>query len=324
MKRSPENHLRSLLAGLLLLPFCGCVADEPNFLLEACGKATAQAAHAAAADALRVMTVNMWGIPVVSQHIDARFDALAERLQTDATIDVVGLQEVWNDSSRVRLLAKLRDEFPYQVDFQGEHGRSGLALISRRPFVGKPRFEGYEETGAWWKPWNGEFIGRKGVGAVKIALAGDHAARSVWVAVTHLHACYEEDAPLACDRTDEFAAYRGAQVKSLRRFVNHLANDEPAIVLGDFNFTPTSDYFAELQRDGDDGPFDRGWQRVHEPHAPPTRIDHIWLRPGRDHGWHALDPAGVTFVEPVHVDRDTQAPLSDHCAIVATLAPTSE
>lgn len=263
----------------------------------------------------------MWGIPVVSQHIDARFDALAQRLRGDASIDVVGLQEVWNDSARVRLLAKLHDEFPYQIDFQGEHGRSGLALVSRRPFVGKPRFSGFEQTGKWWKPWNGEFIGRKGIGAVKVALATDSGTQAIWVAVTHLHSCYAEGTPLSCDQTDEFAAYRQSQIESVRRFVNHLANDEPAIVLGDFNFTRSSVYFAALQRDGSDGPFDRGWYPVSEPSAPATRIDHIWLRPGQQQSWQELAPAGVTFVEPVRVDRDTVAPLSDHCAIVATVGP---
>lgn len=312
---------RILLAAVVAFAVAGCAGDNPGFRLDACVAAPAGGAPAAAppaaATALRVASINMWGITVVSQHIGERFAALAERLRADTTIDVVGLQEVWDGDARTGLLAALRDAFPHQVDFHGEHGRSGLALLSRRPFVDTPRFRPFTATGAWWKPWNGEWFGGKGVGAARVALADGSA---VWVAVTHLHACYADGAPHACDANDEFAVFRRSQIGEVRAFVNELAGDEPAVVLGDFNFTPRSDYFRDLRRDRDGGGFDPGWLPVPEPHAPAARIDHIWLRPGRNESWLPLQPSAVVYAEPVAIEGGaTQVPLSDHCAIAATV-----
>jgi endonuclease/exonuclease/phosphatase family metal-dependent hydrolase len=307
----------TMLAAVVLL--AGCKDPDTTFRVDHCE--TPLSAPGPLADAvarqLRVASINMWGITVVSQYIDERFAALAERLRADPSVDVVGLQEVWDGDSREQLLAALRDVFPHQIDFHGEHGRSGLALLSRRPFVGEPRFRAFDAVGAWWKPWNGEWFGGKGVGAVRVD-AGD--GSSIWVAVTHLHACYDAGAPLACDQSDEFASYRRRQVEQMRDFVNELAGEEPAVVLGDFNFTPTSDYFRELSAPRAGAGFDPGWLRVPEPHAPPTRIDHVWLRPGASESWQPIQPAAVSYAEPIAVeDGGAAVPLSDHCAIVATV-----
>lgn len=321
--RRSSRHTRvlgmSLAASLaaLLGIAVGCKDPNTSFDIGHCVEPAEVAAlgeHAAAAG-LRVATINMWGIPVVSRHIGARFEALAERLRSEPVLDVVGLQEVWDSGARSALLDALRTEFPFQVDFHGEHGRSGLAILSRLPFAGEPRFHPYRETGKWWKPWNGEWFGGKGVGAVRISTE----AGPLWTAVTHLHSCYAAGAPLACDEDDEFAAHRLSQLRELREFVNDLAGEEPALVLGDFNFTPTSKAFASLGEPRQAGLFDPGWRHVGEPHAPETRIDHIWLRPGRDRSLQKAAPARVVLAAPVHVAPDLVVPLSDHCAIAATV-----
>lgn len=317
LERNVRRRQVPAVCGLACLLVAGCTISPPDSLdLERC---TAPGARidpvGAVAGALRVATINMWGIPYVSQHIGARFDALAERLRADASIDVVGLQEVWDQSARTRLLEAVRDIFPHQIDFHGEHGRSGLALLSRHPFVGAPRFHAFTDSGKWWKPWNGEWFGGKGAGAARIT-RGDGTA--TWVAVTHLHSCYAAGAPLACD-DDEFAAVRQSQLEELRGFVNDLAGGEPAIVLGDFNFTPTSHAFATLQSPRPTSLFDPGWLPVAEPHAPPTRIDHIWLRPGRADVLRKLEPARVVYEEPVALEAGRAVALSDHCAIAATI-----
>ena len=317
--RVASRVLSGVAAVALAVLATSCSDANPNFSLDHCVVSVppASAVDDAGAPRLHVASVNMWGIPYVSAHVEERFAALVERLRRAADIDVVGLQEVWDDDARARLLDGLRAAFPHQVDFHGIHGRSGLALLSRRPFVEAPRFHGFTETGKWWKPWNGEWFGGKGIGAVRVRVGdGD----GLWVAVTHLHACYDEGAPLACDRTDEFAVYRRRQLEEVRSFVNEVAGPAPAVVLGDFNFTPTSTDFEALRRGGDGTGHDPGWQHVGEHAAPPTRIDHVWLRPGRDGGWRALAPAQVAFVEPIEVGA-RRIPLSDHCMITATIAP---
>jgi len=309
----------ALAIALAALVGSGCKDPNTSFRIDHCGVplAAAPTDTANAAVSLRLVTLNMWGIPYVSQYIDERFTALAERLRGDRSVDVVGLQEMWDGEARARLLEAIRAEFPYQVDFHGEHGRSGLALVSRRPFVGEPRFRGFARLGKWWKPWNGEWFGGKGVGAVRIAVDADN---EVLVAVTHLHSCYDAGAPLACDETDEFADFRRTQLAEVRDFVNELAGDEPAVILGDFNFTPTSTHFAGVRTEREGRGFDPGWLPIPEAQAPATRIDHVWLRPGRAGQWRALAPARVTYADPVVVAGGAEpVPLSDHCAIVATI-----
>jgi endonuclease/exonuclease/phosphatase family metal-dependent hydrolase len=315
---TPARRWVSALAMLWLTTAVGC--SNPNYALEACPmKPTTTVAerNGRPASDLRVMTLNMWGIRFVAADIDARFDALAERLNADTGIHVVGLQEVWADAPRRRLMESVAQAFPYQVDFQGEHGRSGLAILSRHPFVGAPRFIPYPQAGKWWKPWTGEWFGGKGVGAVEI----QSPAGLIWFFVTHLHACYAPGAPGTCDDGDEYGYYRGHQLETLRATVNEIAGDRLALIAGDFNFTAQSKYYKAIISTGvhPSEAYDPGWQRVEEPEAPPARIDYVWIRPGKNETWQTAEAARTMFTEPVRSGNGAGVPLSDHCAVVATL-----
>jgi len=306
-----------LILAAALVATVGC--KNRNYVLEACPVRPllgTSAASARQASDLRVMTLNMWGINYVSADIDARFDALADRLSSDDGIDVVGFEEVWADAPRQRLLEKLKPRFPHQADFQTEYGRSGLAIVSRHAFSGAPRFIPFPQTGKWWKPWTGEWFGGKGIGAADLQAPGG----AVWFFVTHLHACYEKSEG-ACDADDEYGVYRGHQLETLRAAVNEIAGDEPALIVGDFNFTKASKYYLALTTKGVFPPdsFDPAWQRIDEPAAPARRIDYIWVRPGRSGTWTASEEARAVFGEPVRGSNGTEVPLSDHCAMAATL-----
>jgi sphingomyelin phosphodiesterase 2 len=294
--------------------------SNPNYSLEACvmnGGANMTGGNQSVASDLRVMTLNMWGIRFVSADIDARFDALAERLNAADDIDVVGLQEVWADAPRKRLLKSVADQYPHQADFQTNHGRSGLAILSRHPFVGQPRFIPFPKTGKWWKPWTGEWLGGKGIGVVQVETVPGPA----WIFVTHLHACYANGAPGACDSDDEYGFYRGHQLETLRSTVNQIAAGEPALILGDFNFTTGSKYYRALTTNGVYPPTDHdpAWERVEEPDVADKRIDFVWVRPGKGGSWQTIKPARTVFTEPVSSSNGTLVPLSDHCAVAATL-----
>lgn len=268
------------------------------------------------AGTLRVVTANMWGIPYWSRDVAARFEAMARRLNEDTSIDVVGLEEMWDGSARSHFLELVSEQYPYRADFHGTYGRSGLVLISRRPFLGDPVFVPYEQTGKWWKPWTGEWWGGKGVGGVRIQ--ADQS--DPWVFVTHLHACYAGGAT-KCETTDEYESIRRSQVATLRAAVNRLAGDEPAIVLGDFNFTSNSVYMKMLVDSGSDQRFDPAWSLVPELQAPRGRIDHVWLRPGLNSRWRDLEPAAPHLVAPVVLADGRNVGLSDHCPIVTVIAP---
>lgn len=266
---------------------------------------------------LRVVTANMWGIPVVSLHKDERFAEMARRLNADTSIDVVGMQEMWDSRARSEFLRQVQSEYPHQVDFHGEHGRSGLVILSRRPFASAPVFVPFTRTGKWWKPLTGEWMGGKGLGGVRIDADG----RRPWVFTTHLHAAYEETETAAND-ADEYADYRRDQLIEVRRAVTQIAGEESAIVLGDFNFSRASSFLPILKdtRDGE-GVFDPGWRLVEEPHSPLFRIDHIWWRPGRESTWRVAQPAAVVHAEPVRLASGGFAGISDHCPIGASLEP---
>jgi endonuclease/exonuclease/phosphatase family metal-dependent hydrolase len=311
-----RKAMRRAVAAAMVASTLSCT--NPNYRLEACpmsrnpinGEVARKPAD------LRVMTLNMWGIRFVSEDIDARFDALAERLNADDGIDIVGLEEVWAEAPRRRLFEKVAKRFPHQADFQGTHGRSGLAILSRHPFTAEPRFIGFPRTGKWWKPWTGEWFGGKGIGAVEI----ETKAGRVWFFVTHLHACYTPT-QADCDGGDEYSPYREHQLETLRRTVNEIAGDEPALIVGDFNFTTRSKLFTALTTNGvhPPGAHDPAWQRIDEPEAPARRIDYIWLRPGRNGSWSAVEGARTEFTEPVAAANGGKVPLSDHCAVAATV-----
>jgi len=299
-----------------------CVAstlscNNPNYVLEACPMSSkpSNTATARQPSDLRVMTLNMWGIRFVSADIDARFDALADRLNADDSIDVVGLEEVWADAPRKRLLERVAKRFPHQVDFQADHGRSGLAILSRHPFTAEPRFIGYPRAGKWWKPWTGEWFGGKGVGAVQIDVGGDR----LWFFVTHLHACYTPTQE-ECDADDEYLEYRSHQLETLRGQVNEIAGEQPALIVGDFNFTTRSPLFTALTTNGvyPADAYDPAWQRVQEPEAPARRIDYIWMRPGKTDSWMKVEDARIELNEPVQTNGKP-VPLSDHCPVAATV-----
>ncbi|HYD48877.1 MAG TPA: endonuclease/exonuclease/phosphatase family protein [Terriglobales bacterium] len=262
------------------------------------------------------MTANLWGIPYISLDVQARFEAMAQRLNADTSIDVVGLQEMWDSAARARFLDIVAAQYPYRVDFHGTHRRSGLMILSRRPFVGEPRFVPFVDSGKWWKPWTGEWWGGKGVGAVQVQ-ADDG---QPWVFVTHLHACYAGGAA-NCEKSDEYVEIRESQVQALRQAVNDIAGSGAAIILGDFNFTTRSPLRKLLEANGPSGSFDPPWQRIPEPGAPWVRIDYIWVRPGQDARWRELVPAGPHLAEPVELSDGRRVGISDHCPIATLLTP---
>jgi endonuclease/exonuclease/phosphatase family metal-dependent hydrolase len=93
------------------------------------------------------------------------------------------------------------------------------------------------------------------------------------------------------------------------------------LIVGDFNFTTQSKYFLAMTTGGvyPPGVFDPGWRRIAEAKAPARRIDYIWVRPGRDKSWLAVEKARTLFTEPVQSGNGKLVPLSDHCAVGATL-----
>lgn len=268
--------------------------------------------------ALRVATINMWGIAYVSTYIEERFAALAERLAA-SDLHVVGLQEVWATGPRLALRQALADQFPYQVDFQTEQGESGLLILSRFP-IGERHYTSFAVNGKPWKVWHGDWWGGKGIGVVRV----DTPSGPFWFGDTHLHARYQARPPGGDEMDDQYAYDRWHQAHTVRYAVARFAGDFPAIVVGDFNFTRASLYYRLLRGEFDDRRPDAPAVAVWEDAASAMetrRIDLIWTREGRTAGWRVLSPPTHIFTEPVPVLGGPPQPLTDHRGLAATLVP---
>jgi len=286
------------------------------------------AAEVRSEGALRVATANMWGVSVLgfdwAREIDARFEALAERLaRNEPRIDVVLIQEAWKDSARRALLTdpRLADRFPYRVDIATRPGGAGLVVLSRIPLEAA-RFHRYRAQGNCLKFWEGDCLSGKGVAFVR-ARIGD---RSVWIGNTHLIACYapDETAPGSCDEDDPNGLDRWHQLEELRQVISDLVGDDPILVAGDFNFTRSSRYYAHMQASTPesvgtpmkdsmaDAPGRFDWTEAGEATDAGGGLDFIWMRSGKDLRWHAQRPVRAIFEEPVELPSGESMPLSDH------------
>ena len=57
---------------------------------------------------LRVVSLNVWALPVVSKDTPARLAAIVRRL-IELHADIVGLQEVWMEEARQRIISNARE-----------------------------------------------------------------------------------------------------------------------------------------------------------------------------------------------------------------------
>lgn len=84
----------------------------------------------------KVLTYNVWALPVISSNTCARLDELAANL---AGYDAVALQEIFDNDCRARFLAKVGAAFPYQsrlVDIPSNILlNGGTMVLSRWPIM---------------------------------------------------------------------------------------------------------------------------------------------------------------------------------------------
>jgi len=179
---------------------------------------------------LKVMSLNTWGMPRTfgSEDKSLRMEAIGNHIKR-GEYDVYLLEELWMRPDH-NVIKSLIPEGYYMTEVGdlasscdgtiGPDGCSGLAIISRFPFV-EIKFHGYSDHGdALWL--DGEYLARKGVGHVRIEPAEGYI---VDVFVTHTCA------------SDYNYYYRQRQVKELVQIVEK--SDADFVVLGgDFNVDP--------------------------------------------------------------------------------------
>lgn len=169
---------------------------------------------------LKVLTYNIWGIPIITPSRSARVDAIGEAI-AEIDPDLVTLQEVWLEEDAEALRAALQRIGLVHTWTSGAPwpANSGLLIASRYP-IREARFAPYSRGSVPHTPWHLDWIAGKGAARVRIETpAGD-----VDFAATHLQSGYGSD------------EYMPVQVSQMLEAADLIRRDATAlIVAGDLN-----------------------------------------------------------------------------------------
>jgi len=262
---------------------------------------------------LRVATLNVWAIPLLSERIGTRMREIGRRL-APLELDAIAFQEAWTPAARRHLIdagrqAGLGNAWHRKRLILG----SGLLVLSRLPIEGADfdRFTLRACASA-----KDELLGGKGFARVVL---GTPEGRLVLVD-THLHAGTANEGEVGT------RAQRTAQIVQLAAEVRELP--EPVLVIGDLNcqdndpehvvltgLTGLRDLAAETgSREPTalrNNPYRRGSPK------PDRRIDYVMARDGDRVGLRSISVARI-FDEPFAIDG-REAACSDHAGVCAEL-----
>ncbi|KAL4429990.1 hypothetical protein ABPG77_004360 [Micractinium sp. CCAP 211/92] len=200
-----------------------------------------------------VLTINCWGLWLVSRHRQQRMAALAAFLRSEAcAADVVMLQECWVEADVEALRqAGAEGRLPHSHHYSAGAIGSGLLLLSSFPIV-EVAFHPYSARGDPAALLNGDFYAGKGVGWAALQTP----AGLLSVFNTHLSANYGQrwqwgapGLPPECRLPrDALAGVRLLQMLELAAFVGAHGRGAAGVVLGgDLNAAPDTLEMAVLQ-----------------------------------------------------------------------------
>jgi sphingomyelin phosphodiesterase 2 len=265
---------------------------------------------------IRVLSLNTWGVPVISRDRAARMRAIGRALG-EVNADVVGLQEAFYAKDRRLLVEAARQAgLIYSHYFHSGLMGSGLLTFSRYPIV---------ETGFLRFKLNGrpqdivrvDYYAGKGVGRVRVRTPGG----PLDVYNVHLIAPYLQWGP------DRFAAHRVAQALEVGRYISKESEATPAILVGDLNCYPDDATYRALlaagglsETGGEADPLTaqflpserNGYATIH----PPDLYDYVLSRSGPK---HHLTPQCTRFIlgGVPEFNPDGLKGYSDHYGILA-------
>jgi endonuclease/exonuclease/phosphatase family metal-dependent hydrolase len=177
---------------------------------------TVQEPVSSSADELKVLTYNVYALPMVASKISERLAELPNHLNG---YDVIMMQEAFA-SSRTSMLNQLAQQYPYQTHIPVGSGYnlfdSGLVIVSRYPIVKTAQLIYPDCTGT-------DCFADKGVIYAEIIKNG----KAYHVTSTHT----------ASFDTDEARALRQVQFKQIRQLINqqNIPSFDAVLMGGDFN-----------------------------------------------------------------------------------------
>lgn len=272
---------------------------------------------------LKVLTLNCWGIPLISADRRERFAAIANEIVT-GEYDIVVLQEVWKNSDYYFITEKASEVLPYSHYFHSGVIGAGICLFSKAPIV-DAFFQCWMLNGYAHKIQHGDWFGGKGVGLCKIICHG----LKINIYTAHLHAEYNP-------KNDEYLPHRICQAFEFSQFVKCTGETSDInIVAGDFNCEPEDiiyrilrynanllDSFLECEMPADEfGGTNEHPRNSYTPKAAlkqspnGKRIDYIMYNYNSGTNMKCL-----TCQTPLDkCNNELSRSLSDHEAVVATL-----
>ncbi|KAI8329080.1 Endonuclease/exonuclease/phosphatase [Chlamydoabsidia padenii] len=177
---------------------------------------------------LSILSLNCWGLYVVSKKRKFRLNAIAEAIQ-QASYDIVTLQEVWVHDDYKKLKSCVSTKLPHAKYFYSGALGSGLVILSRFPIIQTSYYQ-YTLAGRPLKVFHGDYYVGKGCAS---ACLEHPIVGIIQVFTTHLHAGY--------GKSDEYQGHRISESWELANLIRSAsAQGRQVIVTGDFNSTPTT------------------------------------------------------------------------------------
>ncbi|OAN11398.1 phospholipase [Photobacterium jeanii] len=165
---------------------------------------------------LKMMTYNIWALPVIASHIGDRFSLIPDYVKG---YDVLALQEVFA-SGRNAFLRELAKEYPYQTKMLNKEGINihdgGVTIVSRYPIVNQAQFIYPDCSGT-------DCFADKGINYAEVIKGG----KAYHVFATHT----------ASFDTDTARDYRQRQFRQMREMAASLniPKNDVVVYSGDFN-----------------------------------------------------------------------------------------
>lgn len=178
---------------------------------------------------VKILTLNVWGIPGISKDREARMEAIVQQLVTgNEEYDFVFLQEVWSKADYNFIASKVNKVLPYSHTFYSGCVGSGLCVLSRSPIT-EVHYHRFALNGYPHKLLHGDWWGGKGVALCRTTRHGV----PMLLATTHFHAEYNP-------QEDEYVHHRLTQAFETSELIRFAKKSEEVLICaGDFNCTPT-------------------------------------------------------------------------------------
>ena len=248
---------------------------------------------------LKVVTFNIQDTYVVGKHRPERMQAIAATL-CELDPDIVGFQESFIYEDRKVLMDRLikGSRLKYHQYYPSPVAGSGLLISSAYQIVDKS-FHRFEASNPFYKVWEADWWGGKGVALAKIKLPEDAGILNLYN--THTQADYEKA---------DYEVVRSNQLSNLAKYVRETkGNQSPSILIGDMNCLSGDVEFQSLVSEAD----------LMHMMSIDSGLDHIFAL--RD-SLNAFDVLKTTKIQAEIVVKETVTALSDHLGYMTTLSIT--